>query len=357
MSIAISSKPQQSHSPARETAHRFLTNDGTDLFYRRWQSEPNIRHAVILLHRGQEHSGRLRELAESIAKNQICVFAWDARGHGHSAGQRNATDEFAVLIRDLEWFVRHVCNESGLTRSDIAFVGHGVGGTILSTWVHDYAPVIRAMILAAPAFEICDKSSLTTRTLARIRGVSPNIRIGGNDPASLLVHDAEQAEAYRCDDLISPNLSARLLADMETTARRVIDDGGAIHTPMLLMSAGDDKIVSNHPQLEFFEAVSSSSKTHITLRDQRHALFHDTQRSIAIDHVTEFLVDAFAKPAAKIEFRQRGRGRLYVRRVPKALSASPLVLLETSRFCGAKNDACDRWSPKPGRANRVANRI
>ena len=36
------------------------------------------------------------------------VFAWDARGHGRSPGERGAAADLADMIKDVDAFVRHI---------------------------------------------------------------------------------------------------------------------------------------------------------------------------------------------------------------------------------------------------------
>ena len=37
---------------------------------------------------------------------------------------------------------------------DIAVIAQSVGAVLIATWAHDYAPKIRAMVLASPAFKV-----------------------------------------------------------------------------------------------------------------------------------------------------------------------------------------------------------
>ena len=41
----------------------FVTHDGVELFYRHWPSQTPTRGAIVMFHRGHEHSGRIAHLA------------------------------------------------------------------------------------------------------------------------------------------------------------------------------------------------------------------------------------------------------------------------------------------------------
>ena len=51
--------------PALPEEKIFHTHDSVALFYRHWEAE-NRRGAIVLLHRGHEHSGRMAHLVLRI---------------------------------------------------------------------------------------------------------------------------------------------------------------------------------------------------------------------------------------------------------------------------------------------------
>src|SRR5258706_8274375 len=88
--------------------HNFTTWDGVHLFYRAWLPEKPTNKALILFHRGHEHSGRWQEVVELLALSDVAVFAWDARGHGKSPGERGSAENLMAVIKDMDAFVRHL---------------------------------------------------------------------------------------------------------------------------------------------------------------------------------------------------------------------------------------------------------
>jgi alpha-beta hydrolase superfamily lysophospholipase len=109
---------------------------------------------VLLLHRGHEHSGRLQHVVDELALDDFSMFAWDARGHGRSPGERGDSPSFAALVKDVDRFVRHVSDCYAIAANHIAVVGQSVGAVLAATWAHDYAPQLRCLVLTAPAFQV-----------------------------------------------------------------------------------------------------------------------------------------------------------------------------------------------------------
>src|SRR5438552_17140861 len=101
------------------TEHTFTTWDGTELFYRAWlPAKPAVR-AMFLFHRGHEHSGRFSDVVRELALEDTAIFAWDARGHGRSPGERGAAPSFAVVVKDLDSFVRTLAKEHGILLANV----------------------------------------------------------------------------------------------------------------------------------------------------------------------------------------------------------------------------------------------
>src|SRR5690242_3815202 len=170
----------------------FPSWDGTALFYRAWLPSTPAARAVILLHRGHEHSGRFQHVIDDLALDDTAFFAWDARGHGRSPGERGYAHSFSTIVRDLDCFVRHLADRYEIPLQQMIAVGHSVGAVALAAWVHDYAPPIRAMVLATPAFRVklYVPFALPALRLRMLFGGRPSIK--SYVRPRMLTHDAEQ---------------------------------------------------------------------------------------------------------------------------------------------------------------------
>src|SRR6202140_821260 len=88
--------------------------DGAELFYRAWLPEEPTTKALLLIHRGHEHSGRWQETVAALALEDTAVFAWDQRGHGRSSGERGSAPDLATVIRDVEEWGCHLRGAHGI---------------------------------------------------------------------------------------------------------------------------------------------------------------------------------------------------------------------------------------------------
>ena len=273
----------------------FPAGDGAELFYRHWSpATPSVR-AIFLFHRGHEHSGRFTELVRELDMPDCHIFAWDARGHGRSPGERGYAESFATIIDDMDRFVRFIADRHELRMRDIIIIGHSVGAVAVTAWVHDYAPPIRAMVLVTPAFRVKLYVPLALPFL-RLRNRIGKSFIKSYVRAGMLTHDPQQAAAYQNDPLISRNIATNILLDMHDTATRLLADAGAIRVPTLVLSAGSDWVVKNSAQQKFFDRLGSDVKERATYGGFYHAILHEKDRAKPIAKVREFVEHSFGAP-------------------------------------------------------------
>lgn len=294
-----------------ETQSGFEAADGTRLFYRSWMPlapRSGTPRALVFLHRGHEHSGRIGTLVEQFGFHGDWAFAYDARGHGYSPGERGSAPSFATMVEDLDTFVKHICDKHGFAIEDVLVVANSVGAVVAATWVHDYAPRIRGLVMAAAAFAIKLYVPLAKPGLRFARRFKPDLFVTSYIRSTMLTHSAEQARAYDADPLIAKSISAQILLELADTAQRIVHDAAAIDIPVLMLAADQDYVVHEAPQKQFFERLSSTLKKYVRLQRCRHAIFYEEDTSAAMQASRAFIDECFAtKPASPERFAAADR--------------------------------------------------
>ena len=200
----ISEPPIGAVAAAPGVERSFASWDGAELFYRAWLPAGTARGALLLLHRGHEHAGRWQEVVERLALPDLAVFAWDARGHGRSAGENFGFD---TLVRDLEAFAAHLAAAHGIARRDMALIANSVGAVIAGAWLRAYAPPLRAAVLASPALRVRLHLPFAVPLLRLAARLKPDAKISSYVTGRLLTHDRDKARDYDNDPLITPRRS------------------------------------------------------------------------------------------------------------------------------------------------------
>ena len=275
----------------------FTTTDGSELFYRyRPAQDGSTDKAIVLFHRGHEHSGRLMYLADELGLDDFAFFAWDARGHGNSPGARGDSPSITTSVADIQDFMTHIAHNYGIAPENTAVIAQSLGAVLVATWLHDYAPPIRCAVLAAPAFGVklyLPFARPVLRLLQKLRG---NFFVNSYLKARHLTHDKARQEDFKRDPLIVRPISVRVLLSLDDTASRIVADAQAITTPLLLLISGDDKVVQHQPQHDFYNRLGSQHKARHILPGFYHDTLGEAERERAFALIRPFIRERFAAP-------------------------------------------------------------
>src|SRR5262249_17425648 len=111
-----------------------------------------------------------------------------------------------------------------------------------------YAPKVRCIVLAAPAFRVrlyVPHAKPALRLLHALRG---DFTVRSYVKANYLTHDAQRIRDFQEDPLITREISVKVLLDLYDTADRIVADAQAIQVPTQVLISGSDWVVDKKPQ-------------------------------------------------------------------------------------------------------------
>ena len=288
--------------PREPSERHFKTHDNVELFYRHWpHTQSPARGAVLLFHRGHEHSGRMAHLVDELNLPNFDLFAWDARGHGRSPGVRGFSPGLGTTVRDIQTFVEHLNTSHGVATQSIFVIAQSVGAVLVSTWVHDYAPKLRGMTLASPAFKVKLYVPFARGGLKLLHRLRGNFFVNSYVKARFLTHDRERAASYDADPLIARPISVNILLGLYDAAERVVADAQAITVSTQLLISGADWVVEQAPQLKFFDRLGSAIKVKLELPGFYHDTLGERDRAPVVAAIRVFALKMFDQPVTMPE--------------------------------------------------------
>lgn len=299
----------------------FYSYDQTKIVYRGWLNQPLNefkdcinKKIIILLHRGHEHSARLNEMATAFVNAGYQVFAWDARGNGLSEGERDHADSFSQLVRDLDEFINEIKDKTGASTKQMILCASSLGAVIATAYVHDYAPKLRAMIVATPAFAIrlYVPMALPALKIAKKFGIMK--RVSSYVKAQVLTHDKTAQDAYAKDNLISSSISRDLLIDSLMTGERLLDNAGSITIPTFVLCAGKDYVVDKSAIRHFYEQIRSPIKRWAYYPDSFHAIFHEINKQEVYQDCIAFADELFNQEYREVDLTNADKTNDYFAR-------------------------------------------
>jgi alpha-beta hydrolase superfamily lysophospholipase len=272
------------------TEHTFTSHDGQVIFYRNWQqTEKPTNRAIVILHRGHEHSGRMQHIVDELQMPDTPFFAWDVRGCGRTEGPRGYAPSFMTWVTDLEFFIKHIHQKHGIPIEDIVVIAQSVGAVIAATWVHDYAPKIKALVLAAPAFSVDLIFPLALQGITLSQKLFGQFFVKSFIKGKQLTHDESRAKSYHEDPLVALPIASNVLIDLYAVSDRIVADAGAIVTPTQVFISGKDAVVRPKPQQEFYKNLSAVVKEVHVLEGFFHDALGELEREKAFDLIRKFI--------------------------------------------------------------------
>lgn len=298
----------------------FDTFDGNKIFYRKWNFEKD-KKTLIIIHREHEHSERLNILTQDEKFLKYNIFAYDLRGHGYTKikSSPNSMD----YVRDLDSFVKHIKSKYQIKEEDIFIIANSIGGVILSTYIHDFAPNIAGMALLAPAFEIKLYIPFAKQLVTLLTKIKKDAKVMSYVKAKVLTHDIEEQNKYNSDKLINKEINAKLLIDLDDMGKRLVEDSMAIELPTIIFSAEKDYVVKNSAQKKFFLNLSSKKRKFIELENFYHGIIFEKERQKVYKMLDDFIQDVFKNQNTTLDVSPREFSRKEYERI--ALKEYPLT--------------------------------
>ena len=242
----------------------------------------------------------MAHIVDELSLPEFDFLAWDARGHGRSPGARGDAPSFGTSVRDVQTFVEHIGTQHGIAPENIGIIAQSVGAVLVATWVHDYAPAIRGMVLASPAFRVKLYVPFALPGLALMRKVFGNFFVTSYVKAKFLTRDRARIASYDTDPLLSRSISVNVLLGLQAAADRVVADAQAITVPTQLLVSGADWVVHHDPQHAFFDRLGAREKERHVLHGFLHDTLGERDRAPALERVRAFLVRVFSAQRERV---------------------------------------------------------
>ncbi|MCC5812777.1 MAG: lysophospholipase [Ectothiorhodospiraceae bacterium] len=163
------------------------THDDTALRCRSWAPDAQPPVAVLVIVHGLgEHSGRYQPLAEHLTGHGFHVYAYDTRGHGLTAGDRERLGQFAAGNGWLDWIhdINHMITHARALhpKTPVFLLGHSLGSIMAQHYAAIHGDRLHGLILSATD----SRPGLITRAGVHISGLLQ--RLQGPDHRSELLY-------------------------------------------------------------------------------------------------------------------------------------------------------------------------
>nr|XP_023691085.1 monoglyceride lipase isoform X1 [Paramormyrops kingsleyae] len=253
----------------------FVNADGQHLFCRYWEPEGPPRALVFVVHGAAEHCGSYDDVAQTLMKRNLLVFAHDHVGHGKSEGKRLVVRDFQVYIRDA---TQHVAiMKKRYPGLPIFLLGHSMGGAISILTACEQPEDFAGVVLIAPLVQTNPESATPFKVfLAKcLFHILPSLPLGSLD-SKWVSRNMKQVEAYDNDELVyRGGLPVSFVMHILNATERINKAIPTIKWPFLLLHGDHDKLCDIGGSQIMYEKALSTDKKLKVFDGAYHALHHE----------------------------------------------------------------------------------
>jgi acylglycerol lipase len=264
-------------TPRDPQTRTFVASDGYPIHVALWPAQIEPRGHVVVLHGVQSHGGWYHRLGRTLSSAGYTTSFPDRRGSGANQRDRGHTPSARRLIRDLVEWMQAVRKDQ--PRLPIAVAGISWGGKLAVILAARHPELVDAVALICPGLHprvgvsARDRFAIAWAFLTNRRKKFP---IPLSDPA--LFTDSREGQAFiAADPLGLHEATAGLLAASVFIDRMVARTPPRIRQSVLLMQAGQDRIIDNGRTRAFFNKIASSDRKVTDYPDGHHTLEFDLE--------------------------------------------------------------------------------
>jgi acylglycerol lipase len=278
-------RPLATRSPGHESG-TFLGQGGVELVEQSWQP-PQSPRAVLVIHHGlKSHAGHYAELAARLVARGFAVHAYDMRGHGRSAGQRAALDDFDDLTADLDQFMARVRRRH--PGRPIFLLGHSVGGAVSALYTLERRPALAGLILLAPALRV-DQPPIAAAAAPIAGALLPNFPAVDVPDEEFTRSPAVRREMGADPLIYHPPGPARTAAALTRALTRIWARAGELDVPLLGMHGTADRATSPRGTVELVRRARTRDSTLLLYRGLYHDLVREPERDQVMADIEAWL--------------------------------------------------------------------
>jgi lysophospholipase len=256
------------------------TADNHSLFYQTWKPESESTSGWAIITHGQgEHSDCYQRLVETLDPLNLCVLAWDLRGHGRSDGQRGYAENFSQYVEDFYHFYTQVVVPT-TSDSKRVWIGHSMGGLIQLMGLSLLKDNTKELqILSNPYLDLAFQVPLIKDVGAIfLKNYLPKVTLYNEIRNEDLSRDPLVLKEYLQDTLRHHKISSGVYMGAKQFQQKLFDQAHRIQGPVFMQIAEQDPIVSSPRNKSFFELLIHPDNQIKIYSQRKHELYNDLDR-------------------------------------------------------------------------------
>ncbi|SDJ63633.1 alpha/beta hydrolase [Salimicrobium halophilum] len=240
---------------------------------------------IVIVHGAFEHGGRYQALAEKFQADGYSVVVGDLPGQGDEKGRRGHIRSFRQYIETIEGWVTYAQD----TDLPVFLLGHSMGGLAVIRTLQEMKLPVRGVILSSPALGIKNGAGKPLEAVSKVLDrVSPTMRVAYPYNPEIVTRNERVWEMDRKDDKILDQVSVRWYKEFQRAIKKAHVQEMS-NLPLLLMQAGDDKMVKIKDTKRWFNNQDMTEKAYKEWPGLYHEIFNEPENEKVYRYTLNFL--------------------------------------------------------------------
>jgi alpha-beta hydrolase superfamily lysophospholipase len=281
--------------PVMDSEDAVSVRDGTALHTYRWTSraaEQQSGAVILIAHGYSEYGRRYDRVARYLVSRGHPVYAYDARGHGFSPGQRGYIDGYARYVDDCTDVAREIGRR--YPQRPLVLLGHSNGGLTALRTVQRGESGARGIVVTCPMVALQPKHKPLPRSVAGVlAAVFPRLSLPNGINQRELSHDTAINESWSADPMNHGKTTPRWFVGALDAMAEANAEASKVTLPILALRAELDSIVDPKGVGEFMDKVASADRELVTCAGAFHEVLQEVDRDQNFKRIADWLASRF----------------------------------------------------------------
>jgi len=268
----------------------FPASDGYHWYYRHFPAHGKPTATVVGIHGIQSHGGWYEASCRYLRDAGCDVYFVDRRGSGMNEIARGDAPSFRRLLDDLGEFLATL---KGPGRPPLFVSAVSWGGKLGAGLCYRYPGLLDGLALLAPGFKPRVKPSSNERLKIAVASVVQPTRrfpIPLSDPALFTANPARR-EFIAHDPLALREATARFFVESRKFDVYLKRAPKHVTCPVLLMLAGEDRIIDNARTREYVERFATRDHTVLEFAGGHHTMEFEPDPAPVFEALAGWMID------------------------------------------------------------------
>lgn len=254
----------------------------------KWEADQNAKAVIVIVHGAMEHHRRYGWLIEMWRSSGFHVVMGDLPGQGMTTrARRGHIEKFEEYMTEVKEWIKAAYQFD----LPVFVLGHGMGGLITIRILQETNLEIAGVILSSPCLGLKHQPSKIKDFFSHgFNVVIPSLRVKSGITVEMATSNQDVQEADLNDSLYVNKISVRWYRELiEAMKTAFLNINKTLDVPMLVMQAGEDKIVNKKLVKSWFNKVPLSEKRFKEWPKCYHEIFNEPDREDVFEYGLEFV--------------------------------------------------------------------